>query len=196
MCFFNSKSISMLAEIDLSLFYHINQIWTHPILDTLLPLFRNKVFWTPLYLFLVAFSLINFQRKGLWIILCLAATVVIADFVSSKIVKPTVKRERPCNDVEIQPYVRNLVNCGAGKSFTSSHATNHFAIAIFLSIIFGKKRRWIWSVSLLWASIISYSQIYVGVHYPFDILGGAILGTIIGIIIARFCRNYISLPVD
>ena len=122
----------MLAELDLSLFYLINQTWTHPILDTLLPLFRNKVFWVPLYLFLVAFSLINYQRKGLWIILCLAATVVVADFVSSKVVKPTIKRERPCNDMEIKPFVRNLVNCGSGKSFTSSHATNHFAIAIFI----------------------------------------------------------------
>ena len=196
MCFLNSKLLQMLAELDLSLFYQINQTWTHPILDTLLPLFRNKVFWAPLYLFLVAFSLINFQRKGLWIILCLAATVVTADFTSSKVVKPTVKRERPCNDMEIQSSVRNLVNCGAGKSFTSSHATNHFAIAIFLSMIFGRKRRWIWLVSLLWASIISYSQVYVGVHYPFDILGGAILGTVIGFFIARFCRSYISLSVD
>lgn len=184
----------MLADFDLSLFYQINRIWTHPILDILLPLFRNKVFWSPLYLFLAAFLLMNFKRKGLWIILCLASTVVIADFVSSKVVKPTIKRERPCNNPEVKPYVRNLVNCGSGKSFTSSHATNHFAIAIFLAVIFGRRWRWIWLLGLFWASLISYSQIYVGVHYPIDIFGGAILGTIIGLSIGRFCRNFIDLP--
>lgn len=185
----------MLAELDLSLFYQINRIWIHPILDTLLPLFRNKVFWIPLYVFLATFLLINFRRKGLWIILCLAATVVTADFVSSKVIKPTIKRERPCQNDEVKPYVRTLVNCGAGKSFTSSHATNHFAIAVFLAVILGRRWRWIWLVGLSWASLISYSQIYVGVHYPIDILGGALLGTIIGLIVARFCRNFIDLPI-
>lgn len=185
-----------IIDFDVTLFYQINQIWTHPILDTLLPLFRNKVFWTPLYLFLAALFLMNFKRKGLWIILSLVTTVVVSDFVSSKIVKPLVKRERPCNDVELQPYVRNLVNCGSGKSFTSSHATNHFAIAVFLATIFGRRRRWIWFVGIFWAGLISYSQIYVGVHFPIDILGGAILGTIIALTIARFSRNFIDLDFD
>lgn len=185
-----------IVDFDIALFYEINRVWTHPVLDILLPFFRNKVFWAPLYLFLASFFLINFKRKGLWVILCLIATVCVSDFASSKVMKPMIKRDRPCNNVELQPYVRTLIRCGPGKSFTSSHATNHFAIAIFLAVIFGRKRRWLWLTGIFWASVISYSQVYVGVHFPMDILGGAILGTIIGLLMARFCRKVVDLDFD
>ncbi len=181
-------------DFDIALFFQINQVWTSPILDILLPFCRDKFFWAPLYLFLSSFFLINFKRKGLWVILCLLGTVTVSDFVSSKVIKPLVQRERPCNNVELAPNVRNLIRCGPGKSFTSSHAANHFAIAIFLAVIFGRKRRWIWLVGISWAALISYSQVYVGVHFPLDVLSGGILGTIIGMSMAKFCRNFIDLP--
>jgi undecaprenyl-diphosphatase len=182
-----------LISFDIELFFQINRVWTHPILDILLPLFRNKVFWAPLYLFLLSFLLINFKRKGLWIVLCLLVTVGISDFTSSSILKPLVKRDRPCQNEHINASVRTLINCGSGKSFTSSHATNHFSIAIFLAILFGKKRRWIWILAIFWAGIISYAQVYVGVHYPLDVLCGGMLGSFIGISMAKICRKYVEL---
>ncbi|MFT5834359.1 MAG: membrane-associated phospholipid phosphatase [Cognaticolwellia sp.] len=182
-----------MIDLDIELFFKINRVWTHPLLDVLLPLFRNKVFWAPLYLFLVSFFLLNFKRKGLWIVLCILVTVGITDFSSSKLFKPLVKRERPCNNEHINASVRTLIRCGPGKSFTSSHATNHFGIAIFLAFLFGKKRRWIWTLAIFWAGIISYAQVYVGVHYPLDVICGGMLGAFIGILMAKFCRKYIDL---
>ncbi|MBK8556199.1 MAG: phosphatase PAP2 family protein [Lewinellaceae bacterium] len=72
------------------------------------------------------------------------------------------------------------VSCGGGYSFTSSHAANHFAVAVFLAAVFGGLSRWLRPGLLLWAAVISFAQVYVGVHYPGDVLAGALLGAIIG----------------
>jgi undecaprenyl-diphosphatase len=180
-----------LEALDVYLFHLINQIWTHSFFDVLFPLWRNKLFWSPLYLFLASFLWVNYKRKGLWIILCLALTVAVSDFVSSAVIKPLVKRERPCNDKHV--FVRKLITCGPGKSFPSSHATNHFAVAFFLSMIFGYKRRWVWLLSIFWAASISYGQVYVGVHYHFDVFFGGFIGSSLGILGAFFCQKVVIL---
>jgi membrane-associated phospholipid phosphatase len=188
--FFASKTMDLI-QLDQQLFTYINQVWTNSAADMLLPLFRNKIFWIPLYFFLAAWLLLNFRRKGLWVILCLAATVIVGDFVSSGIIKPLVQRDRPCNDTSLT--VRNLVRCGPGKSFTSSHATNHFAIAVFLSVLLGYRQRWVWVLGLAWAGAISYAQVYVGVHFPLDVFCGALLGSLIGFGGANFARRFVDL---
>lgn len=182
-----------LLEWDFELFYYINTVWTHPWLDAILPFWRNKYIWAPLYLFFITFCILNFSRKGLWIVLCFLTTVGVSDFTSSKIVKPTIKRHRPCNDTQIKKYVRPVIKCGGGYSFTSSHATNHFAMAAFVIVLFGRRYRWLKALLGFWAFSISYGQVYVGVHYPLDIFGGALLGIVIGTFIGRFARNYITL---
>lgn len=111
-------------------------------------------------------------------------TFAIADSTSSSLIKPEVMRIRPCNDVVFKDQIKLRVRCGSGYSFPSSHATNHFALGMFLLVIFYKRWKPIIWLSLGWAASISYAQIYVGVHYPIDILAGAILGSIIGIVTA------------
>jgi membrane-associated phospholipid phosphatase len=96
------------------------------------------------------------------------------------VIKPTIQRVRPCNQVDMQKTVVLRVHCGGGYSFTSSHATNHFALAVFLIFAIGRHFRRIAIPLLLWAASIAYGQVYVGVHFPLDILGGALLGTMIG----------------
>jgi len=114
-------------------------------------------------------------------VLFAVATVGMADVVSSKLVKPAVQRVRPCNDVGLKFEVRELVHCGGGYSFTSSHATNHFAIATFLYLVLGGlRKKWIRWALLAWAASIAYGQVYVGVHYPLDVITGAVLGSLIG----------------
>jgi undecaprenyl-diphosphatase len=118
---------------------------------------------------------------GIIIVLCTLANFGISDAVSSHLIKKNVERVRPCNDVEFKEQVKLRVRCGSGYSFTSSHATNHFAMAFFWIVLFRRKWKHVLWLGILWASLIAVSQIYVGVHYPFDVVCGAILGILIGL---------------
>src|SRR5690606_32660371 len=115
-----------------------------------------------------------------FLIVSLLMTFGIADYTSSSILKPTFERLRPCNDPSIHSEVNTLIACGSGFSLPSSHATNHFAIAFFLITVFYCKWKPIAPLAFLWAATVSFAQVYSGVHYPADILLGAILGTCIG----------------
>ena len=175
-------------EWDFQIFKMINTGLSSPLLDAFLPWTREPLFWVPLYLFIIAFVMFNFGKKGYWFVLFLAITVSNSDIVSSRLIKKSVERLRPCNDDNVAVIKR--VRCGGGYSFTSSHATNHFAVASFLvstlGLYFKRYRGWLW----LWAAVISFAQVYVGVHYPLDILAGALVGTIIGQWWAWVFRKY------
>ncbi|MDB5196615.1 MAG: hypothetical protein JWP88_986, partial [Flaviaesturariibacter sp.] len=112
-------------------------------------------------------------------------TVAIADMVSSRIFKEGFERLRPCQDPYFFQNVRLLLkHCSGSYSFTSSHAANHFGIATFLSLTFYDTfKRYIY-LAYVWAFFISYAQVYVGVHYPLDVLGGAAIGTMAGLLTA------------
>ena len=141
---------------------------------------RYPQFWIPVYVFIFIFTLVRYKKRGVVIILLLLATFAVADFGSASIIKPLVKRVRPCNDAQLAGTVISRVPCGSGYSFPSSHASNHFAISVFLICAFAKSWRWIWLWALLWASVVSFAQIYVGLHYPVDVFSGAVYGIITG----------------
>ena len=124
----------------------------------------------------------------------------MSDYMSSEIVKKTVERIRPCNDVDFKNFVRLLVPCGSGFSFTSSHATNHFCLATLFSfflnpLVLTKKRKiFLIVICFFWAFLIGFAQVYVGVHYPTDIVAGAGLGILIAyVLIVIFKRIKIDL---
>lgn len=169
-----------LLEIDESLFFWINHNWSSDFLDQVVPILRNKYTWIPLYAGILAFVAFNFGKKVWWYLLFALMTVSLSDTLSSKFVKPKVKRERPCHSFE---EVNLLIRCGSGYSFTSSHATNHFALGTFFLLSLGFVMKHWKYLFLLWALAISLSQVYVGVHYPLDILGGAVLGVLCGIFV-------------
>ena len=152
-----------------------------------MPYLRIAYFWTPLYLFLLAFITSNFKSRGWWWAVIFLCTVSLCDMTSSKLVKEAFDRLRPCQDPDFFSYVRLLVNnCGAGKSFTSSHAANHFGMATFIFVTLRQSvGKWVW-IAYLWAAAIGYAQVYVGVHYPFDILGGAAIGLAFGWLLGTF----------
>jgi undecaprenyl-diphosphatase len=178
-----------LLQLDHWLFHKINQIWTNPFFDLVLPLIRQQEFWYFFYLFLLVFSLYNFGIKGCWWSVSLIMTVIIADLFSSSLVKSLIWRFRPCRDPDMIDQVRVLANyCPGSSSFTSSHACNHFAAAWFIFITLNQTGSWRWML-FVWAFVISYAQVYVGVHFPLDILGGAILGTAIGYGMTIFFRK-------
>jgi membrane-associated phospholipid phosphatase len=134
----------------------------------------------------------TYGKKAWVLIFALTATVTVSDTFSSKIVKPIVHRVRPCNDVRIKDKVKLLIRPSSGYSFTSSHAANHFAAAVFLFFAFAPARRWIGIVLLVWAGTIAFGQVYVGVHYPSDILFGGLFGAGIGFIAWVLYQKYID----
>ena len=179
-----------LEQWDQWLFIKINSKWTNPFFDSVLPFLRDSVFWAPLYLFILVFITLNYGKKGGWWGIAFLCTVAIADIVSSRLFKEYFERLRPCQDPLFQEYVRLLLKrCSGSYSFTSSHAANHFGIATFISVTFFPTfGRWIY-LSYLWAFFISYAQIYVGVHYPLDVAGGAAIGTLAGLLTAWVFNN-------
>lgn len=176
---------------DQQLFELLNGQWQLPLLDWLAPLWRDKRFWIPLYLLLSVFVVRTYRKQGIIFLLALGLTAGISDMVSSRVIKPAVQRLRPCNTPELREDVHLLVHCGSGYSFTSSHAANHFAVAAFIFFTLGtlhRRGRGLW---WLWAASIAYAQVYVGVHYPADVLAGSLLGAAIGYLTSRL---YLRLP--
>ena len=173
--------LEQIIQFDQELFLLINRGLGNTVFDWLLPILRNPFTWSPLYLFLIIFFIKHYGKTGILIVACTLITFGISDATSSHLIKKSVKRVRPCNDVVFKSEVTLRARCGSGFSFTSSHATNHFAMAMFWIVLFRRKWRHALWLCLVWAISITFSQIYVGVHYPLDILSGAILGTLIGL---------------
>lgn len=174
-----------ILQIDYSLFHLLNGEWHHPWIDAIMPWWRDKKTWVPLYVLVAAFCFYRYRWKGLVLVAAVGLTVGMADIASSKVLKKNVQRLRPCQDTEIQAEARLLVGCGRSYSFTSSHAANHFALATFLALTLGQAYRRIRWPLFLWAGSIAYGQVYVGVHYPTDVIFGALLGALIAYIMAK-----------
>ncbi|MBN1447185.1 MAG: phosphatase PAP2 family protein [Bacteroidetes bacterium] len=170
--------IEWLYGIDVALFRLGNETIANPAGDWFFPFITNlKNFMVP-YALLILGLLIFGKKRGAITVLLLVVTITLADQISSFVIKPWVGRVRPCHVLE---NVRLLVGCGSGKSFTSSHATNNFAMAVLISHFYPVARPWL----LLWASLVAFSRVYIGVHYPSDILGGAVLGTLIALAVIQ-----------
>jgi undecaprenyl-diphosphatase len=178
---------------DYALMLKINRDWHSSHIDTIALFIRESTFWVPLYLFLLLFISMNFGRNGFWWAVGILALVALSDILSSHVIKEILYRPRPCRDELMAHKIRFLAKtCGLNGSFTSSHATNHFAIATYLYMTLKRTSPW-WGIAFLWAGLISYAQVYVGVHYPFDVLGGAILGCSLGFVFARVFNHQIGL---
>ena len=181
--------MSALHEFDVELFLGIHRGLSNGFFDWLLPLVRNRYFWAPFYLFIVIFCFNVYKKNGWYIIGMLLLTFAMGDLIASRIIKPAVARVRPCNEVTLVNDIIHRVPCGSGNSFPSAHATNHFAIAVFLILVFYHRWKPILPLALAWAFIISFAQIYVGVHYPIDTMAGALLGTAIVLFTGKIYRK-------
>ena len=179
-----------LLHLDRELFRFINNTATSPHIDWLFILLRNAITWIPLYAF-VLYWLFRYHKKLVWHFVFLSlVTFAITDFTSASILKPIFMRVRPCYDTQLHAQLRSLVGCGGRYGLPSSHASNHFGLASFwfFSITWMNNRKWYWL--WLWAFIIGYSQIYVGKHFPGDIIVGAVLGTMVGTFMAILFRKW------
>jgi undecaprenyl-diphosphatase len=174
----------LVLQFDYRWFVLLNQAWTWDIFDLVMPYWRDKWTWLPLYTLLLTYLLLRMRPVAPQLLLAIAVTTTGSEALSSHLVKPAVERPRPCH-LSSPVSSRILIACGTAYSFPSSHATNHMALAVLLSLALRnhlRRARW-WLIP--WAVSIGYAQIYVGVHFPLDILSGFALGAATGAV--GFC---------
>jgi membrane-associated phospholipid phosphatase len=187
--FAKDPMLEHLLQFDRHLFHFINHDLGNPFFDWLMPLLREPRIWIPLYIFIFCFCIYRYKKTGLYIIVLLALTFGVADRGSAGIGKNLVKRVRPCNDPSLSKTIIMRIPCGTGYSFPSAHASNHFAIATFLCLVFFRKWRWIWLWAILWAGAVCFAQVYVGVHFPVDVTVGALYGILVGSLFALLFKK-------
>jgi membrane-associated phospholipid phosphatase len=159
-------------------------------MDWLFKVLRNALTWIPLYIFVLFWILRFHKRYAFPFILLTLVTFAITDHTSAAIMKPFFQRLRPCFDPSLDEYIRTVVTCGGKYGMPSTHASNHFGLASFwfFSVLWMGQRKWHWL--WIWALLIGYAQVYVGKHYPGDILVGALLGIVVGSLLALIFRRW------
>lgn len=165
-----------LISADSAMFVGINQTLSNPLSDLLMPIVTNDMYLR------IGFALVLslLLWRGDWRLRVAALVsllaLALADLSSSAFLKPLLARARPCHDLSVFPQLKLLVSCGAGFALPSSHAANAFSVATFFAIITPTSRKYIFFI----ASVVAISRVFVGVHYPGDILAGSALGVICG----------------
>lgn len=176
--------LEWLKELDRDLLLYLNSFHT-PFLDPVMFWITKTLFWLPLYLFLL-FLTIKYFKKDWWIVIIgIALAILLTDRITSGFMKPFFERLRPSREPSLQGLV-HLVQDSAGRFYTggkfgfaSSHAANTFATAMFFWLVFRHRYRWMW-VLFVWATVMTYTRIYLGAHYPGDILVGLLIGLACG----------------
>jgi undecaprenyl-diphosphatase len=168
--------LETLNSWDIQLFLYFNGMHS-PFWDSVMWWVSGKTNWIPLYVFILGYLVYQHRWKALWILLGAVVLVTMSD-QASVLFKDAFERLRPCHQPHLAGMV-HLVNdyCGGTYGFVSSHAANHFAVAFFTALWI--KEKWYWIFILLWAALVSYSRIYLGVHFPGDVMGGAVLGILL-----------------
>jgi len=181
-----------LLHFDNLLLLGLNGLVGNTILDNSMIFLSKKWVWLPLYgVILFAFVKRFGWLNASWICLAAACMVVLTDQGSVRFFKEVFQRLRPCHNVEIQAQLTLLSGkCGGQFGFISSHAANVFGLSMFVT---GIMRNNGWYLLFLWAALVSISRVYLGVHYPSDILIGAIFGAIIGYLFAKITSNIIQI---
>lgn len=165
--------LEWLNQIDTALFRFFNGMLANPVTDLVMPIVTNDNLLRGMFAVAVILLLWKGDSRYRWLVLFAGLTVLITDQMSSHVLKPLLARPRPCHTLI---DIRLLVPCGGGLSLPSSHAANAFGQAALFGLAWPKGKWWLVGA----ASVIALSRIFVGVHYPFDILGGAVVGLLCG----------------
>jgi undecaprenyl-diphosphatase len=176
----------MIEQVDRDIFFIINGAH-HPVLDVFMLLFSNKYAWIWFYVLILGMGFRKLGLKVFVFVLFALSTLFLTDFISVHGFKEVFERFRPCHNLEYGHLVRVIDGCGGRFGFVSSHAANSTAIATLVAISgvmvyeMPIQRQFLFNALLFSYPILNgYSRIYLGVHYPYDVLGGFALGLIIG----------------
>jgi undecaprenyl-diphosphatase len=172
----------LLKQLDLSVFYFFNHTLSSGILDVFFSFITNVRHWFPVYIIALLYLVIKGGRKGRIAAVLVLLLVATTDQLGARVIKEIFQRLRPCNAL---PDVLTPLGCTGTFSFPSNHALNNFGVAIFFSILYPKAKWYLITA----ASLIAISRVYLGLHYPSDILGGAVLGIGFGYLFSYFHRQ-------
>jgi len=175
--------IQWLKDIDVSLFLWFNEKH-NDLFDAVMYWASHKYFWIWFYLILLVLVFVKVRKKIILVLPAVALMILMSDRTSG-IIKESVQRPRPCHNIYLENKVHINKDCGGDFGFVSSHAANTFALAMFLSILIRRNLRWFPYMIFAWAAFVSFSRIYNGVHYPADVLGGAVIGLISAYLISK-----------
>jgi|WetSurMetagenome_2_1015567.scaffolds.fasta_scaffold25200_3 undecaprenyl-diphosphatase len=178
--------IEWLLDIDRTVFSYINGTLANPVTDFIMPVVTSDNLLRALFALVVIAIIVIGRRRYFWLALMAIAVVAVTDQASSALLKPLFARPRPCHSMT----VHLLVDCGSGYSFPSSHAANLFGQALFFGLLYKKYLPY----ALACAFLVGISRIWVGVHYPLDMIGGMILGSLTGTIAAWVCIKWKLVP--
>lgn len=181
-------------SVDTTIFYFFNTVIANPLLDSVMPVltdYDKTMIGRIIVIGIVIVLLWRGGKRGRTVVALLIPLILMSDQLSSSVIKNLVERPRPCheiNGVRVIQHLRLLVDCGSGFSFPSSHAVNNFAVATLFSYFY---RQWAWAF-MTFATIIGISRMYVGVHFPADVLGGALVGVLCAALILFLWRSVVK----